>query len=1040
MSLFSKTMVAAAASLFFCASLILAQPLGYFPQASPDGIGSGWTDPSGRPSRFGIGILSGDSTLYALTSQGDRINIINLATYRQPIRVFPADIDGDGVDDLIVTLQESGTVRLLIGNADGDSANIKLDSPSLPSLSATAVRFNSDTLPDLVFADSSRIVILTRNEPGYKGDYAYSLYKEIHLAGSSGNHPLATLDILTGDFDGDNRTDLVYNAILYFNLGENNLGASRIQSRQLPEPTGVKVKLLNLSADLDEDNKHELLWSSAASANLPCQVTVADYDVNNIFRAATILQPGLSDITRVFRFDSDSDGRPELGFYSATDSRAVAYSSSGGSLDATSPFELFTAVPAKGNFIGPLPPDSSGETGWLFHNALSNLIYVGYTRRPYSDATAAAGLVDSLAGQAVAVGDYNGDNLPDIYIVNYTGDNALYRGEAGGTFSEVALEAGVAQGNDGISCAWGDFNNDGHQDLVVAGLWHPDKLFFNCGDGTFADSSQMLRYSRGRQRATSVSWGDVNRDGWLDLLVTNYDGANWLLINHGGRYFDNSSPGLGPTDGINRTENAAIIDVDRDGWLDIVLLNDDGPARLLRGKERGQFDDATASSGLNPESEYPKFGQSQSWGDFNGDGYPDLFITRAADKAMMFLNNGAGASERFRLVYSGHPGGGQYTRIASAIEDLDSDGRTDLLITRTSKFGAKMEIPTDQIFLGDFRGYPPIDSDLTSNANPTGEALVEPLRFKRATSLPVAGDFDRDGDIDMLYVNYLPDNPSDLVQSSSLPLIYMRNNSGRANTLTVILKRADNRNLPGTSVRLFHSGRSYWKTVSGGGGRIQSGPFLTFSLGDATTADSMQVRWPDGVEQTRPGPFYPGEYELIVDFTDPSISLLAGPDGEDRDELSTLVTASPFPLQGAVSVQDNGGLTQVSMVIFDYSTDSTKTLELDSNADGLVYDFSLKSPAPGDSLKYYFTATDAYNNTSRLPSNHSLYYTLFAREGIFVGDIDGDGKINMSDVLAMLSIIQNPNEPITEIQREKSDINRDGNIDIFDLLELLKLI
>ncbi len=1030
-----KTLVAAAAALL-CGSLSFAGPLGYFPQPAPDGIVGGWTYPSGAPSHFGQGVLSADSALYTLTSDGGRFAITPLNTYRQVIRVFPADIDGDGFGDLIVSFVKSGGVRLLIGNADGDSFNVSLPPLFSPVLAATAVRFDSDSLVDLVFADSTRITVMTRDEPGPGGGYEYTLFKEIPVVQPGAGHPLASLELLSGDYNGDSRTDLVFNGVLYINQGK-----GRILSRELPVPPGVKVRLLNLSVDFDGDNKQELLWSSAASAALPCAVTVADYDANLIFRTATVLQPGLYDITKVFRFDSDGDGRLELGLYSAIDARAVAYRSTAvGSLDATSASELFSAVPPKGLFIGPLPADSNGETPWLFHNAVSDSIYAGYIRRPYSDATAAVGLADTLAGQAVAVGDYNGDNLPDIYVVNYTGDNALYRGQPDGTFSQVALEAGVAQGNDGISCAWGDFNNDGFQDLIVAGLWLPDKLFFNRGDGTFADSSSMLRYSRDRQRATSVSWGDVNRDGWLDLLLTNYDGANWLLTNHGGRYFDNSGPDLGPTDGFNRTENATIIDVDRDGWLDIVLLNDGGPARLLQGKSGGQFDDATALSGLNPESDFPRLGQSQSWGDFNGDGYPDLFITRAADKAMMFLNNGPGASQRFQLVYSGNAGGGQYARIASAIEDLDGDGRTDLLITRTSQFGSNSEIPRDQVFLGDARGYPLIDSDADASANLAGEALIEPLRFPRETSLPVAGDFDRDGDIDVLYVNYLPDNASDRFISSALPLIYMRNNSGRANTITVILKRTDNRNLPGTSVRLFHSGRSYCKTVSGGGGRIQSGPFLTFSMGDAAAADSMNVRWPDGVEQTLPGPLYPGELELIVDFTPPSMALLSAPEGEVRDELSTLVTASPFPLSGTIRVEDNGGLSKVSMIVIHPATGISNTPLSASKTDD-VYTFSLSTPAPGDSLKYFFTAFDTYGNLSRLPSDPSLYYTLIASQGVFVGDINGDGKINSTDIPSLMKILEKvkTGEPITDTQRKSSDINRDGEVNIFDLLALLKL-
>ena len=976
MRLSPKYMVAAAILSF--AALSFAAPLGYFSLETPQGIKGGMTFPDGVPSHFGSGLLISDYSLFSVLSDGTQLSIAKLDTNRSPARVFPVDVDSDGFLDLLTANRDNGGVKIIVGSEDEDTLVITLPTQQSPVLAAATAMFDSDNLPDIILADSSVITVYTRN---VSGELAYSFFKEISLNRSTENLSLASQEMLTGDFLGDRHDDIVYKGSLYINSGE-----GKVQTRSLPTPSGVKVKLLGLTIDSNNDGKDELLWSSATAASQPCVVSIARYDAVNIFQTAKVLQTGLQEISSAFLYNSDSDSYLEPGFYSEPDAKAVGYDFTASGLNTFSQAELFTTSTMMGEFLGPLPSDTNGETGWLFIDPDVNTLYTGYLRRPYADATEESGLLENLAGQSVAVGDYNGDNLPDIYVVNYSGDNALYRGEPDGTFTEVAAEAGVAQGNDGISCAWGDFNNDGFQDLVVAGLWHPDKLFYNRGDGTFADSSGMLRFSKSNQRATSVSWGDVNRDGWLDLLMTNYDGANWLLINHGGRYFDNSSAGLGPTDSYNRTENAAIIDVDRDGWMDIVLLNDGSPARLLKGRSGGQFDEATASSGLNAETTSPRFGQSQSWGDFNGDGYPDLFITRAADKAEMYLNNGKNAAERFRLVYSGYPGGGQYTRIASAIEDFDGDGLTDLLITRTSQFGTNSDIPRDRLYLGTSQGYPLIDDESTTNTDPIALELVEPLRSKRETSLPVAADFDRDGDIDILYVNYLPDNASDLFKSSPLPLVYMRNNTGRANTLTIVLKRADNRNLPGTSVRLFHSGRSYWKTVSGGGGRIQGSPYLTFSLGTSSYADSLIVRWPDGVEQTKYGPFPAGEFELVVDFTGPTMALLSGPEGEAQGEYATLVTSSFIPFEGSVKATDNGGISQVSMIAISPSAGRVDTSRLTENGEG-EYGFVISSPAPGDSLHYYFVASDTYGNSARLPKSTSVYYTLYASEGRYIGDV-----------------------------------------------------
>lgn len=1011
------------------ASHLSADPLGYFPQAVPDGIYGGVSFPAGAVSWLGDAVLTADSTLYAVRKSNGRLAVSTLAMYSQKVRAFPADIDGDGARDLIVAFSESSALRLLIRRGEGDSVAVDLATTGGPVLAAGMARIDPDSLPDLVVADSSRIFIFRRIPPDSSTGIQYSKYAELGLSTPAAGHPLAEMFFLFGDFDGNRRTDFVINGYLYFNQSRDY-----ILTRQLPVPSGTNVKLHGFTADADGDGKQEIFWTFTPPAASSSSLAIGDYNSDEIFRAGSVLPTGLQSVTSMFRYDSDGDGNMELGLYSSSGAQAVEFAGTATGIDHSGPRELFSTGSVKGTFIGPAGPDSSGAVAWLFHNAASDSIYAGYVLRPYTNATIDAGLQDSLAGQAVAVGDYNGDNLPDIYMLNYRGSNRLYRGEPGGRFTEVAQQAGVASGNDGISCAWGDFNNDGCQDLFIAGLSLPDKLYFNLGDGAFADSSSLLRYSRNSQRATSASWGDINGDGWLDLLITNFDGPNWLLINRNGRYFDNASDALGPSDTPYRTENATLVDVDLDGHQDIVLLNDSGPTRLLMGTPGGTWTDATSTSGLNPGEEYSRFGQSQSWGDFNGDGYPDLYITRAADIDMMFLNNGPGASPQFSLSYSGNTGGRRYGRMASAIEDLDSDGYTDLLITRSSQYGSNYEIPTNQVYLGDSRGYPSLVPGSLPPDHGAGETLVAPLKFKRSTSLPVAGDLDRDGDIDLLYVNYLPDNPSDLFRGSALPLVYMRNNSARVSTFTVILRRADNRNLAGTSIRLSHSGRTYWKAVSGGGGRIQSGPFLTFSLGDAPFADSMQVRWPDGVSQTLHGPFYPGTFELEVDHTAPKLQLLRWPGGGEQGEP---VPASAEPLIGTLGIEENSGLASLLRIVRAPSTGLEDTLRLAFQPGQEQIDLPVPSPLPGDSLEFYIVATDTYGNSTRLPAGQRTYYKLVSEEGALPGDLNGDMLVDQGDLTRIIQIFTNTAAP-TAYELSAGDFNHNGKIDVFDIIELLK--
>jgi hypothetical protein len=303
--------------------------------------------------------------------------------------------------------------------------------------------------------------------------------------------------------------------------------------------------------------------------------------------------------------------------------------------------------------------------------------------------------------------------------------------------------------------------------------------------------------------------------------------------------------------------------------------------------------------------------------------------------------------------------------------------------------------------------------------------------------LPVAGDFDGDGDIDLLYVNYLPENPNDLFHGSALPLRLMRNGSSHSNTLTVVMRRSDKKNIAGTAVVLYRGGRGYWKMVSGGGGRIQTGPFITFSLGNSASADSMSISWPDGVKQKIVGPLYPGKLELEVDLTAPKLEFVTWPG--DKVEGGMLL-ATRVPLNGILQVTDNSQISRLQVIVRTPLTGREDTLRLTDKISNGKAAFSFAGPMPGDSLFYYSVAIDIYNNKSRLPAAQNEYYRLRAEPGVLKGDVDGDLQVNTFDVIRLLALIKNNQSLPSQTELKAGDLNLDGKLDIFDVISLLALI
>ena len=366
-----------------------------------------------------------------------------------------------------------------------------------------------------------------------------------------------------------------------------------------------------------------------------------------------------------------------------------------------------------------------------------NRLYHNNHDGTFTDVTERAGLAGAGYGMGVAVGDYDNDGRPDIFLANVTG-NQLFHNNGDGTFTDVTAKAGLAGATlNGkkmwsVGAGWFDYNNDGNLDLFVVnycvwevnkdpychvkngvrGYCHPklyaplhDTLYRNNGDGTFTDVSEETGISAHMGKGMSVSFADYDADGFLDAFVANDTTPEFLFHNLGGKKFEEVGTQAGVAyapDGLALSGMGSdFIDVNNDGRPDIwytAVEHESFP--LLINQGGGEFDDLTQESGLRSTN-----GMS-GWGngifDFDNDGWKDLFVARAnvldnisvlgnrqyPEPNSLFRNLGNG-----KFVDVGSSAGPDFQALAAhrgvAFGDLFNDGHIDAVV---SVLGGPVEI------------------------------------------------------------------------------------------------------------------------------------------------------------------------------------------------------------------------------------------------------------------------------------------------------------------------------------------------------------
>jgi enediyne biosynthesis protein E4 len=368
---------------------------------------------------------------------------------------------------------------------------------------------------------------------------------------------------------------------------------------------------------------------------------------------------------------------------------------------------------------------NSGKCDFLTPNPpLRNALYRNNRDGTFTDVTEKAGVAGGGYGMGAAVGDYDGDGWPDLYVTQY-GRSILYHNNGDGTFTDVTQRAGVAAPGWASSAVWFDYNNDGWLDLFVCRFVDFDKtknkfcgnektrerfycipriydparswLFHNNGDGTFTDVSVKSGVAKVLGKAWGVVATDMNNDGWMDLFVANDTEANFLFVNKGDGTFEETALGAGVAySQVGRTRSGMGVDsadFDQDGWQDLFVTNvDQEMYSMYRNNHDMTFEDLAGPTGLGRTTKL-----MSGWGvkffDYDNDGNLDLFIANGhpddkiedhtsnvkyREPLLLFHNTG-----RAWENVSGGAGPAFAQNLAArgmAVGDFNNDGAVDVLI------------------------------------------------------------------------------------------------------------------------------------------------------------------------------------------------------------------------------------------------------------------------------------------------------------------------------------------------------------------------